>query len=510
MREAAHERGPGVAGGEQEEDLLRHAPAVLAGHGDCRIIRPGRPRRGHRRVRRRLRGPLRKVPVSATSTHGSRVRSCIQASDRPDLLDEVSARLRARGVRTIAYYSVSWDERFADEKPDWLAESATGVRGNGPVRWRTLCINGPYADVVERHLADIARKGVGRHLAGHDDRRGRLLLLPAVPSRFQSSARAAAALIARGAGLHGVPRVPLRDRGIVLRADAASAARGRARRGLHEQLLGIPVVLGRDGKPCGRGDLQRGLPHGRGLLGLDRASARRRSCPSSCAVSPRAGRSNPWSGRTSTCGTSRASRGHISPTRLSRSSRTAPLSRWTTSRCIPGGSTRACTGKTCGRSSLRSRRMSKTVKGRQARYVSVYHSQRAKDRCADQRDFVRDICGAFRLFRDLRLPVDFTFDEMHAVPDPVEVPVLALSGATELTRGRMGPPCRLRAGGRPGRGGWRDRRRQRGRRGARSTRSAGGNAFGIFGLLPSQPGRRTRHPGARQVRRDLGGTRRPW
>jgi len=77
--------------------------------------------------------------------------------------------------------------------------------------------------------------------------------------------------------------------------------------------------------------------------------------------------------------------------------------------------------------------LSRTVEGRHVRYVSVYHSQRAKDRCRDQREFVRDLCGAFRLFRDLRLPVDFTFDERGALPDPSEVPVLALPGATELT-----------------------------------------------------------------------------
>ncbi len=29
-----------------------------------------------------------------------------------DLLDEVSSRLRGHGVRSIAYYSVSWDERY--------------------------------------------------------------------------------------------------------------------------------------------------------------------------------------------------------------------------------------------------------------------------------------------------------------------------------------------------------------------------------------------------------------
>ena len=78
-------------------------------------------------------------------------------------------------------------------------------------------------------------------------------------------------------------------------------------------------------------------------------------------------------------------------------------------------------------------RLSHTINGRHARWVSVYHSQRAKDRCRDQREFVRDLSGTFRLFRDLALPVDFTFDEARALPDPTEVPVLALSGAAELT-----------------------------------------------------------------------------
>ncbi len=77
-----------------------------------------------------------------------------------DLLEETSEALRKRGVRSIAYYSVAWDERFADERPDWLAENASGARGAGPYRWRTLCINGPYAAIVERHLAEIARKPI--------------------------------------------------------------------------------------------------------------------------------------------------------------------------------------------------------------------------------------------------------------------------------------------------------------------------------------------------------------
>src|SRR5208283_3100122 len=80
--------------------------------------------------------------------------------DGKDLLEDVSARLHAAGVKTIVYYSVSWDERFSDEHPEWLTETAAGERGKGATRWRTLCINGPYADVVERHLVEIARKPV--------------------------------------------------------------------------------------------------------------------------------------------------------------------------------------------------------------------------------------------------------------------------------------------------------------------------------------------------------------
>ena len=108
-------------------------------------------------------------------------------------------------MKTIVYYSVSWDERFSDEHPEWLTETAAGERGKGATRWRTLCINGPYADVVERHLVEIARKpvdGIWLDMTivgeGH-------CYCPRCRAKFASRIRTAAALIARGTGLVGLP-----------------------------------------------------------------------------------------------------------------------------------------------------------------------------------------------------------------------------------------------------------------------------------------------------------------
>jgi hypothetical protein len=76
-----------------------------------------------------------------------------------DLLAEISGHLRKEGIKTIAYYSVSWDEKICDEHPEWMAVNAQGEKGKGPYRWRTLCINSPYADLVESHIVALAATG---------------------------------------------------------------------------------------------------------------------------------------------------------------------------------------------------------------------------------------------------------------------------------------------------------------------------------------------------------------
>ncbi|MBF9016552.1 MULTISPECIES: alpha-amylase family protein [unclassified Oceanispirochaeta] len=74
-----------------------------------------------------------------------------------NLLLELTESLAERNIATIAYYSVSWDEREAEKHPDWLVENFHGTRGNLEfTRWKTLCINSPYKDVVMRQLSEIA------------------------------------------------------------------------------------------------------------------------------------------------------------------------------------------------------------------------------------------------------------------------------------------------------------------------------------------------------------------
>ncbi len=75
-----------------------------------------------------------------------------------------------------------------------------------------------------------------------------------------------------------------------------------------------------------------------------------------------------------------------------------------------------------------------SVSGRHARYAALFHSQRTKDRCPDQRDFVRDLCGSFRLLHDLHLPVEFAFDEsLDGLRETG--PLLLLPGAAHLDSG---------------------------------------------------------------------------
>lgn len=73
-----------------------------------------------------------------------------------DLFRELSALLRERNIKVIAYYSVSWDELQAKEHPEWMVEGEDGIRGSGgEFRWSTLCINSPYRELVKTHLKEI-------------------------------------------------------------------------------------------------------------------------------------------------------------------------------------------------------------------------------------------------------------------------------------------------------------------------------------------------------------------
>jgi hypothetical protein len=351
-----------------------------------------------------------------------------------DLLEEVSARLRSKGVKSIAYYSVSWDERFAEEKPEWLAEDSAGVRGAGPYRWRTLCINSPYADVVERHLLDMARKQVDGIWLDMTIVGDGYCYCPRCRGRFQE---------AYGRQPPSSPAEPEYAELLGFRYGIVESFYSRIRARLREAAPRIAFTNNYWGYPWSSAAM--GSRAVGALANADFVTGEAYSDWTgirSTSILPIFLRSVA-SGRpfealigtgTNTWDFTRKPRAYLSYEAYSVFAHGGavtvddqPLHSGRFDESLYRGDLREIFGNIGA--------MSKTVAGKPARYVSVYHSQRAKDRCVDQRDFVRDICGAFRLFRDLRLPVDFTFDESRAVPDPAEVPVFALPGATELTFG---------------------------------------------------------------------------
>jgi len=349
-----------------------------------------------------------------------------------DLLEEVSARLHSNGVKTIVYYSVSWDERFAEEKPEWLAENAAGIRGDGPYRWRTLCINGPYADIVERHLMDIARKPVD----------GIWLDMTIIGDGFCYCPRCRARFMeANGRQPPSSPAEPGYAEFLGFRYGIVESFYARIRAGLREvapQIVFTNNYWGYPWSSAAMGSRAVGAVANVDFLTgeaySDWTGIRSTSILPIFLRSVASGRPfealigtgiNTWD-------FTRKPRPYLAYEAFSVFAHGAAVTvddQPTHTGGFDESLYREDLREIFGQISA----MSRTVAGKPARYVSVYHSQRAKDRCAASRDFLRDICGAFRLFRDLRLSVDFTFDESRAIPDPAEVPVLALSGATQLT-----------------------------------------------------------------------------
>lgn len=351
-----------------------------------------------------------------------------------DLLEEVCTRLRRGGVKPLAYYSVSWDERAADEKPEWLAENAAGVRGQATPRWRTLCINGPYAEVVERHLLDIASKPVDGLWLDMTIVGDGYCYCPRCRKEFQQ---------AHGRPLPSSPADPGYPQFLEFRYAVVERFHARMRAALRKAAPHLAFTNNYWGYPwssAAMGSRAVGaaaqVDFLTGEAYSDWTGIRSTSMLPVFLRSAAAGR--PFEALigtgTNTWDFTRKPRAYLAWEAFSVFSHGA---------AVTVDDQPSHTGRFDGslyRQDLREifadlSSLARTVEGRHVRHVSIYHSQRAKDRCADQRDFVKDICGAFRMFRDMRLPVDFTFDERGTLPDPAEVPVLALPGATELTSG---------------------------------------------------------------------------
>jgi hypothetical protein len=327
-----------------------------------------------------------------------------------DLLEELASCLRARDIRPIAYYSVSWDERCADARPEWLTVNSSGGLGAGSSRWRTLCINSPYADIVERHIAAIAQKNIDGiwldmtiigdgncycprcresyrerfgveppDLADGADRRTfldfRYDLVESFYRRMREAARAAAPGLAFTNNYWGYP---YSSTGIGSRAIGAAGEADFVTGEAYSDWTGmrstsfLPIFLRSvaDGRPY------------ESLIG-------RFINTWDYTVKPRAFLAYESfavfaHGATVTVDDQPFHDGEIDE-----------------------GLYREDLAWIFGE--IRRRR--DTVRGKPLRFAAIYHSQKTKDGGEDQSSFIRDIAGAFRLLRDMRLPVEFLFDE---------------------------------------------------------------------------------------------------
>jgi Hypothetical glycosyl hydrolase 6/Beta-galactosidase trimerisation domain len=79
---------------------------------------------------------------------------------RPDLLGEMIEALHAHDIRCPIYLPVAWDEHAAMTHQEWLAVARDGrLVGRAPLdvegRWRSLCLNTGYAELVVAQTEEI-------------------------------------------------------------------------------------------------------------------------------------------------------------------------------------------------------------------------------------------------------------------------------------------------------------------------------------------------------------------
>lgn len=75
-----------------------------------------------------------------------------------NLLRSLTDRLHDAGKEVIAYYSVAWDEYQGTAHPEWLTVDRSGSSDSDEFRWKTLCINSPYRAFVFAQLQEIAKQ----------------------------------------------------------------------------------------------------------------------------------------------------------------------------------------------------------------------------------------------------------------------------------------------------------------------------------------------------------------
>ena len=80
-----------------------------------------------------------------------------------DLLDAQIAALKSRGIETVLYLSVGWDERNAAAHVDWRQVSGDGqffcLLGNHlEAAWKYMCLGTPYRDHVVAQVAEMLER----------------------------------------------------------------------------------------------------------------------------------------------------------------------------------------------------------------------------------------------------------------------------------------------------------------------------------------------------------------
>lgn len=333
-----------------------------------------------------------------------------------DLFEELAARLRPNGVKVIAYYSVAWDEKIAAKHPEWLTASSAGERGNSGLHWKTLCINSPYAEVVKRHLRLIASKpidgiwidmtiiGDGNCYCEH------------CRSKFSA--------------IFGKPMPadrgdPWYARFVEFRYDSVEAFNGEIAGIVRSVNGGIALTNNYWGYPYSSPGM------GSRAVG----SARSADFVTGEAYSD-------WTGIRASSFFPIFLRGVAGgrpyETLIGRfintwdySKKPTPFLSYEAFAAFSHGATVTIDDQPYYDGRIDENlyehdfkdifreitRMERTVRGGFPRYAAVYHSQKTKDSCREQTAFIRNVSGAFRLLHDLRLPVDFVFDESLSVED---------------------------------------------------------------------------------------------
>ncbi len=76
-----------------------------------------------------------------------------------DLLREQIEACYQRGIRVPIYITVQWDRFTAEERPDWLIQTADGrIEGTPPYEagfYRRLCLNSPYVDFLKKFTREV-------------------------------------------------------------------------------------------------------------------------------------------------------------------------------------------------------------------------------------------------------------------------------------------------------------------------------------------------------------------